>query len=159
MKKVTFLALISTILFLASCAVYQDNNLKSLTNLNQQEKQFLAKFEDAVVKHKRKVLTTYLDENYRQEELVKLYGNNKIRFWNEMFCGYLVDNSDKFACIKLRNIREIHLIKVSPGFSPNEKKILFKVIGHDKQIYVELILSKHVDIFGDAHYGIIGAYG
>ncbi len=159
MKKITFLALISTILFLASCAVYKDNNLQNLTNLTPEEKAFIAKFEDATVKHKRKLLTSYLDAKYRQEELIELYSNNKKAFWNEMFCGNLVDNPDKFACIKLHNIREIHLIKVSPGFSPNEKQLVFKVIGYDKQIYVELILSRRVDTEGNVHYGIIGAYG
>ena len=159
MKKSTFLALLTIILLFSSCAVYQDNNLKSLTSLTQDEKNFIAKFEDAAVKHKRKLLTSYLDEKYRQEELVGLYKNDKKAFWNEMFCGNLVDNSSKFACIKLKNVREIHLIKVKPGYNPNEKRLIFKVIGYDNQIYVELIISKRVDVNGNVHYGIIGAYG
>ncbi len=160
MKILRFLIFSFVVIYISSCGVYKDPYLQTQTQkLDPDELNFIAQFEDAVVKHNRNKLTKFLEENYRDEELNGLYGGDKRRFWNEMFCGKEINNPDKFTCIKLRNIREIHLIKVEPGYNENEKILYFKVIGYDHTIITDLTLTYKVDYQGNKVFGIVGAYG
>ncbi len=156
--KLTGKILLFGLLLLASCAVYKDPQLPQ-ARLDENEKAFIAKFEDAVVKHKKALLNSYLFPVYRSEQLEGMYQNDAKAFWNQFFCGKQIDNPDKFTCLKLKNIREIYITKVTPTNDTTEKVITFKVVGYDQTIFVELILKKYYDKNGQLQYGIIGAYG
>ncbi len=156
MKKA--LTFIFALLILASCKVYQDPHLPQAT-LTQEEKNFVAQFEDAAVKHKRSLLNSYLYPSYKSEQLDGMYQGDSKAFWNQFFCGKLWDDQDKFTCLKLNNVRNIYLIRVNPTDKNTEKELIFKVEGYDNTVKVILILKTYTDDSGQKQYGIIGAYG
>ncbi len=154
MRKLILLAV--TLLWLTSCGVYHDANLENIS-LTSKEKSFIAAFEDAAVKHKVRALKSMLHPIYIDQELNEMYGGNARLLFNEFFCGKDV-NTKKFYCLKLRNVREIHLVKVSKGEEKGEKRLLFKVVGYDHTILVELYMKTYSKN-GQARIGIIGAFG
>ncbi len=144
------------LLFLSSCAVYKDPNLEKLT-LTQREKTFISTFENAVVKHKVRDLKAMLHPVYVDQQLNEMYGGDARALFNSFFCGKDVETK-KFDCLKLRNIRSIELLKVSPGTERGEKHLYFKVEGYDHTIIVDLYMKSYSKD-GQARLGIIGAFG
>ena len=144
------------LLFLSSCAVYHDANLEKMP-LSNSEKQFLTEFENAVVKHKVRQLTALLHPMYIDEELNDMYGGDARALFNSFFCGKEL-KTEKFVCIKLRNIRSIQLIDVKPGYQKGEKHLIFRVEGYDHTIMVDLFMRGYSKD-GKVKPGIIGAMG
>ncbi len=154
MKAIKFTVIF--LLFLSSCAVYKDPNLENLT-LTSNEKQFISAFENAAVKHKVKDLKALLHPVYVDQELNEIYGGDARALFNSFFCGKDTQ-TQKFVCLKLRNVRTIELIKIKPGDEQGEKHLIFRVEGYDHTIIVDLFMKKYSKD-GQAKLGIIGAMG
>ena len=142
--------------FLNSCATYQDLNVHNFA-LSSTEKQFILNFENAVVKHKVKLLREMLHPIYKSQQLNDLYNGDANALFNDFFCGKDIQ-TNKFVCIKLRNVRDIELKNVLPGYQSKEKILVFKVQGYDHTIILELSM-RPFNKDGKIKYGIIGAFG
>ncbi len=155
MRRTVFLLTIF-LFFLSSCKVYQDDRL-ARAPLTQQEKTFIANFENDVVHHRRHKLLKYLLPEYKQEQLDGNYNGKIHLFWNQFFCGKQV-KTHTFICLRLSQVKKINLVKVEKGDDSSQKVLFFEVQSKDHKIIQALIL-KILRRNGKTVLGLIGPYG
>lgn len=116
---------------------------------------FLHRFEKIVISGKSKDLQSYIDTDYKVEQLGNLSGNMD-QFINELFCGN-IEYSDIFKCIEIQDISGIRLREMIL-ISDNLFQATYLVSTKAYSIIVNFDIRNAANN-PNSGYGFIGAYG
>lgn len=152
-------SVIFCLLFAISCnsskLLKDQANITEYSNISPEMNKFLLSFEKAVRSKKVNALLSFIDEEYKVEQLGNLSGNME-QFITELFCGNLKSNNE-FRCFQLneiKNIRLVELTKANTALFQAE----YEILTEEDSVIVSWEIH-HSEQNTVAGYGFIGAYG